>query len=762
MTQQSGIEAVLAAYGRGDADLYDLAEALTDVDHVSAFVPPGEMARYMQDLSAATDDKGFGNVLTSDATAPRMYGRELADGGFWLSLFLDDDHARELVVTEGLIEPDGNAPFMSKGFDGWLWDVMGEEHAGVILDQGTDHELQLPTHSCARVYALLNMHAFAHLPEVFPLCSRGQAVITRDAEGENQLATIYSDARFAEWVQNHSTLPEATTPAMPTVEVLQALLDAGVTAVLVDQALPFERAYVRQDLVQMLQMLDGGAADIEQPQALAPPPGDPHAATGTVTTAGPEPDTSAAVTRANRFPTLPPVRPPGRPDEESHRVFRDMQEKLQAKKIQVWDYSDYLAYGLDLYIPVHHERVDGLRWPSVFSHPEDDKKVITHSFYAEKIARQLTEDGAAGNEYFHLAGIEALRWAWAAPKGIDEVAINLYPGTTGWVTVPTYWVLSAVYPHFHDIDELEDVEAIGLSKLGRVVGARGSQPQVTRALLRGWNQLVMVKGDGKKPPSVAHRGGRYLPVFSSADSYFEFDTADCGVLTAAPRSEEPPFAGWLRDCAALDGVILDPGGDRPVALDHTDLVVLSSWIEQSERRPTGTDILREASRQYESLSPTLTGRIVADWPRYFVCVQQLDDGGAGVMTLPDQDCCAVFSDHARADFYLQAYRQAGVIDGSWKAVPMLAHWERSVFHELARNYDEGGWIDPMPPAGGMGIMAAAVNGESDYEYDPRMVMDEYPGIHVEGEVLESALRRIDEKLKPRIPGFVLDEHRSAA
>ncbi len=762
MSQHSGIEAVLAAYGRGDADLYDLADALADVDHVCAFVPPGQMARYMQDMSAATDEKGFGNVLVNDAAPPRMYGRDQPDGGFLLSLFFDDDHARELAVTQGLIEPDGNAPFMSKGMDGWLWDVMGEQHAGVILDQGTDHELELPTHSCARVYALLNMESFAQLPELFLLCSRGEALITRDADGQNQLATVYSDARFAEWVEEHSTLPEPTTPAVPTPEILGSLLDAGVTALLVDQGLPFERAYVRQDMLRMVQMLGGEVADTAQPSAAVPTPGDPHAATGTMTTAGPEPEATGAAAYATRFPSLPPIRPPSRPGEETHRLFRDMQEKLQAKAVPLWDYTDHLAYGIDLYVPVHHERVDGLRWPSVFSHPEDDKKVITHSFYAEKIAKQLTDDGAAGDEYFHLAGVEVLRWAWAAPKGIDEVAINLYPGTTGWVTVPTFWVLSAVYPHFHDIDNLDDVEAVALAKLGRGVGARGSQPQVTRALLRGWNRLVMVKGNGRTPPKVAHSGGLYLPVFSSADSYFAFDNAECGTLTAAPRTDEPPFAGWLRDCAELDGVVLDPGGERPLTLDHTDLVVLSAWVQQSERRPSGTEILREAARQHESLNPTLTGRIVADWPRYFVCVQRLADGAAAVMTLPDRDCCAVFSDQARADFYLQAYRQAGVIDDTWKATPMLAHWQRSIFHELARNYEEGGWIDPMPAAGGMGIMAAAVNGESDYEYDPRMVMDAYPGIHVEGEMLESALRRIDEKLKPRVPSFALDEHRSAA
>ncbi|MEE8166726.1 MAG: hypothetical protein V3T64_14255, partial [Myxococcota bacterium] len=104
------------------------------------------------------------------------------------------------------------------------------------------------------------------------------------------------------------------------------------------------------------------------------------------------------------------------------------------------------------------------------------------------------------------------------------------------------------------------------------------------------------------------------------------------------------------------------------------------------------------------------------------------DGGASIMTLPDVDCCPIFTSQEIARTYINVYRNLGLMTEGMKPVPILHKWTYSVFVEAKNNFTEGACVDPIPLGGG--------------------------GVRVAGEMLEAALERIDEKLKPRVPGFV--------
>jgi len=411
-------------------------------------------------------------------------------------------------------------------------------------------------------------------------------------------------------------------------------------------------------------------------------------------------------------------------------------------------------------VPAHPERVDGLLWPNIFQHPEDDGQAITYSFTREAMARELQGDDSPA-PVLQLPGIELLRWAWGAPKQIHEVAIDLFTGSAGSVRFPAYWLMSALWPHFHDLESLEQARKVGLEKIGRGTRA-GTQPHALRALVGGWQSLVPARGvDGQATVEVD--GGHYLPVFSSADAFFAYDSEHEGRLAPAPKFEDSPFGPWLDDIRDLDGVVLDPGGPWPLRLGPTDLIVLERWASE-HRRPHGTDLSIEVARRLDdgTMTEATAGCVLADWPRYFMCLQRRPDGSAAVLTIPDRDCCAVFSTAGRADLYLESYRQAGVIDGSWETLSMLAQWGGSIFHQLDEMYEEGGWIDPSPPGAGLLVWANNFLGKEAFELDPTLVMDGHPGVHVHGEILQAALRRTEQMLKPRVPEFVPAQYRRAA
>jgi len=383
---------------------------------------------------------------------------------------------------------------------------------------------------------------------------------------------------------------------------------------------------------------------------------------------------------------------------------------------------------------VHPRPVDGLTWPQFFRSPDDENQTITYLFTSEEATQKVVaNDPPELRRYHTLSGIEALRWIWAAPKNIDNVAVDYYPDSPAWLSFPSYWVLSAVFPIFYDIPDLKRVPSTGLAQLGELAGARGLKPEVIRSLVFGWKQLL---GLDAAETTVVCNGRRYLPVFSTADQFLAFTSSSSGVA-GKPKSlagKEPPFTSWLEATVDCAGVVLDPAGPSPLGLEHTDLLVLDLWSRRPGHGPTGADAIAAIARLYyeKKISAALAGRMVADYPRYWVGLGQTPEGGGSLLMVPGTDACALFTSQDRAqqylDFHMNLPNARAQIEGM-QPIPVLTRWHASALAVASDQFTQV-CINPDP-------------------YGTE-------GLFLGRDALDAALARIDDRLKPRVPGFVAE------
>ncbi len=459
--------------------------------------------------------------------------------------------------------------------------------------------------------------------------------------------------------------------------------------------------------------------------------------------------------RVEEGPSLEPVPPPGISAEESRDRFQELRRAWSEERIPAWELLDGLGFEIGVHVPVRPEPVHGLRWPLVSPHPDDPERpsvrVFTHPEAADAALAELPDV-----ETLHLSGIEALRWIWAAPAAVDGVVFDLYPDGPAHLTIPDTWGLAILYPHFLDYSEFERVERVAPGRLGGLPGARGLKAEVVRSLVEGWSDLVGLEtGKGSAAATVEHDGGRYLPAFTSPDRYFDFDTAHPD-RSGDPRpvGEDAPFQEWLLASSECDGVLLDPASPHPLVLDHTDLAILALWCGTG-RRPDATDLAVGVASAREELGARVAGRIVADWPRYYWAHQPGEgDEPTRAMTMPDRDACPIFTSEEKVTRFLGRIREWGMVDEGMKPARYLTGWAFNVFREMAGGYEDGGWIDPRA----MKILeAVADDGEMlDGAFD---AVDpdatDGDGLEVSPAMARAALERIDERLMPRVPGFVV-------
>jgi SseB protein N-terminal domain len=718
MVEDTRLVDVLRRTSRGEASFAELAEVLASLQDLFVIVSPKDLVRYLAELTAKVGPKleNLGRVRADDAPAPSDVGITTKDG-FVPLVFTDDGIAREYAVTAGLIQPDEVLTFRTVTPARGLYEALARGCPGMVLDDGSDHKINLHRDSMSRLYAVMSLSELASRPSLHVLTSGDEPVVQTSPKG-NRVAFAYESQETAIHGLRAQKQPGLGTRPMPTAALLEWLLRAGVGRLVVDAALPFERLYDRDDLVAMLHHCGGdpSAADPTGPDpALEPAPGAVDAA------AAPQPP-GRPEARA-----LACVPPPGRDPDESRAVFQALRVRAEKRAINLWEYIDSMAFDLDLWVPVYPEPVDGFIWPLLSRHPDKEDKRIVFTFSHQPTAEAMMP----GVRFAHLSGIEAMRWVWAAPKHIDEIAIDLHKDTGGWLTFPNYWVLSAVYPQFIDVPDPAAVARVGLVRLGGLPGARGTKPEVARALAADWRELVTITdADGAPPPPVEYDGRRCLPVFSDPKQCFAFLSTHRRYPQRPVRAgAEPPFGAWLAAASGCDGVVLDPTGPWPLVLDHTDLLWTELWA-RAGKPPEAGEVVAEVSRLRHAgtLSPALAARLVADWPRYFIGVARTETGG-NVLKLPEGDVCAVFTSAEKANFFIDAHRTLGLFQGieGMKPMPILHRWTHSVFHAVAEQF-EAACIDPEPRAG--------------------------TGLHLDQAGLAAAIERIEERLQPRVPGFV--------
>jgi hypothetical protein len=701
---------VLRRASRGEATFHELAEVLAGLDGLLLIAPPGDTVRFFKDLDAALGPNRDRRVTVKDAPPPRPHGMDTSEG-FVLFVFTDDRLAREYAVTKGIIAPDDVLSFLSKGAATVLFEVLVEQHAGIVIDSGAEHQLNLRRPAIARLYALLALADFAALPALHVVGVDGRPHLQPNPNG-GQRAFVFQSKEVAAYGaprlgQDGTAVP---TVEVPTRTLLERLLQLGVTQIVVDPETPLLRSYERDDMLRMLELAGGDAraASSAPDPALQPEPGASDAAARTV------------VRR------LAPLRPPARDTEANHAAFESFRKRVDERSMTIWSYLDGLAFEFELWAMVHPRPVDGFTWPAIFADESDPNKVLAKAFTRERDGRAAEADA----RLVSLSGLELMRWVWAAPKRIDQILINNFAASEGWVACPGYSVLSVVYPHFQDVKSLAAIDRVPLARLGTLPGARGLKVEVARALAAGWKELIALEDPGGAPPEpIEHDGRRWLPLFSEARAGLDFALKRRSASLQPSRpSAEPPFASWLVASRDVAGMLLDPEGPCPMPLEHTDLLVLDCTARGGGARPDGGAMAAAVGRLLAAgaISPRLAGQIVGDWPQWFVLALPRDDGQA-IATLPDEDIYAVFSSEERARAYADGCNaRHGGLEG-FVPHPVAHRWNFSVFNIL-RDGASGGCIDPGADLAG--------------------------GVRVDGEAIAAAIERVGERLQPRVPGFV--------
>jgi len=407
--------------------------------------------------------------------------------------------------------------------------------------------------------------------------------------------------------------------------------------------------------------------------------------------------------RALETPSLSPRPLTGRPEEACRAALFALKEQVAIGVAEPWQFMEALAYEADVLLPVAAPSGDGLLWPE------------PHAITRAEAARRLPQKA------IHLSGLEALRWLWSAPNPGNAVVLG------GSETFPLDWAAMVLFPAASEIADLRKVPIVSHVLLGRLPGARGLKPQALRALALHWKDLVkfqephMVNGEGERD------GMRYLPLFCSLRSLAAFRFAPQGFAgTPDPAGSVPPFTRWLPAAARCDGLLLEAAaGGAPLPLDHTDLLVLQAWATNPLRAPQSSEIIREAGRLLDAqiLTQELAGRIAADLPRYWIARR-----GAELFRFPGTDGCCLFTSEADTKLFLEKARTLDV-DVDFQPAPLTSRWHQNAFLTVAQESSDV-WICPEDPLFG-------------------------GGLHLTKDGLLSALRRLDEGLKPRVPGFVV-------
>jgi hypothetical protein len=737
---------VLRRTSQGQASFPELAEYLKSLPNMVLMSSPKEFARYMEDLEAAKKERERKveagelpaseiHVKVTDVESPRLHGIQ-TQTGFVPRVFTSDDLARQFAVASGLIEPDAALPFMTKDWVSGFQEFLFRGYVGLVVDDGSDHKINLERISIARIYGYMTFNEFAALPDLHIVLNEGKILYQQPPSGGVQ-AFVYDNDRAASYglTELRKTSPVELQKA-PLRDLVHQLLRAGVTLLVINHALPDARTYNRDDLVKMTDRW--GAPPTETSASASSPPVDPsldpQSGQQARTTSAARTDVPESLQRALKNAPIPMVPPPTQNDADAQMLFHEWKNKSEKQNMEVFELLEVLAFQIKLHTLVHGRPVDGLTWPQFFQAQGEENKTITYLYTQEEMAKKAVENDPPENQrYMALSGIEALRWIWSAPRNIDLVGIDCYPNSPAWMTIPNYWVLSAVFPLFYEISDLKKVPSAGLGKLGSLPGARGLKPESVRALVHGWKQLLSLEQEGGITAMIDHDGKGYLPVFSDADQFFNFSSSPEGI-PGKPKQvagKQAPFGHWLEATAEHGGVILDPAGPHPLILEHTDLLGLELWCRRPERGPAGWNIINAIADLYHNkkITALLAGCMVADYPRYWVGLQHTQNQSALLM-VPQTDACALFTSPELAKTYLDWYTNLDSaktqLEGM-QPVPVLTRWHTSALAVAAEQFSEI-WIDPDPLQG--------------------------TGLRLGADAMEAALERIDEKLKPRIPGFI--------
>ncbi len=377
-------DGILRQANQGQASFPELAAYLKSLPHMVLMSSPKEFARYMEDLDAARIEReqkvAAGelpaseiHVKTTDVESPKLHGIQ-TQNGFVPRVFTNDDLARQFAVTSGLIEPDAALPLMTKDWTYGFQEFLFNGYPGAVIDDGSDHKINLYRPAIARLYGYLTFNEFAALPNLHVVLHGGKILYQQPPDKGIQ-AFVYDSDNAASYgiVELQKTAPAVGLQKAPPSDLIPQLLRAGVTLLVINHALPDARTYNRDDLVRMANTSGSQPTETPDPAAAnaqpVDPSLDPQAGREASTTSAARTDAPELLQKALKSPPNPMFPPPAQNDVDAQMLFHEWKNKSEQQNAEVFELLEVLAFQIKLYTLVHGRPVQRIDLAPVFPCP---------------------------------------------------------------------------------------------------------------------------------------------------------------------------------------------------------------------------------------------------------------------------------------------------------------------------------------------------------------------------------------------------------
>lgn len=739
---------VLTRSQRGGVSFKEISSVLALLDGMHLMVSQADSQRMLDDLDEQLIKNGYGNVKAGGGLTPKILGVTTDDGGFLPRVFTSSEVMHEYAVSSGKIEPGTTYLSSKRSWVSGLVNFLAQGFAGVVFDQGSDHEVTFDRTGLMHLVSQMTLEDLARQEFIYAVTFGNKVYFQSGDEGDKSGTWAFAYDEESTAAQGLAELrkhdPRFETVAVAPASFLKGILGRDTSRLTINGNFTHERAYTRNDIVRMLEIAESSQSDktktspesANTPSAQLDPALNPDATQGSTAEASQEPLADFAgrplweQARTGPPPALTPR--PGREGAAARGRLLEIKRLGDDGVDQPWELSEHLAFDLDLCVATNPRKIEGRPWPLLYQ--DRDTRTgqdvrITHLYSTEDAMRaELSSAPEDQRNYQVVAGVEAFRWIWSCPETIAEIFID-HPDPAGWVSFPQTWIVPMLFPTFLSVPDLTAVEAVPLARLGGLPRVAGLEPRALRALVKGWKQLLgPPQSNEVEFAAVEHSGGRYLPIYSDAEQFFDWSRSGQGEATTPEAAgDEPAFESWLVRARDVDGAVLDPASPSPLTLDHTDLLFLSMWSKTGVQ-PSGMQLASQLGALLRAghVAAHIAGRIAADWPSYFVGTLN-QNGQNSLIMVPGTDDMAVFTNDQHFNDFVGTYRMAGMITGEVNQVQVVSRWQASVFRG-ATDMFSGAWIDPT-------------------------ALDMDSGLRLDGTGLDAALARLEYRLRPRVAGF---------